>query len=93
MAKFRENGVKYYEPTINVFPEGVCKNFHPILTPDQRELRVLRLARAVADVYLAVEERNRGIDVPSGARLSDGMSIAINYNVSQDDNYYDEPDD
>lgn len=46
----RDIGDVYGDPTVRVYPNAIVKSFHPILTPEERERRMMDIARAAASL-------------------------------------------
>ena len=55
----RDIGDVYGEPVVYVYKNFVIRNYHPILTPEERERRMMDIARAAADLIASAEEGRR----------------------------------
>ena len=55
----RDIGDVYGEPTVRVYPNAIVRSFHPILTPEERERRMMDIARAAASLIASVENQDQ----------------------------------
>ena len=50
------NADVYGEPTVRVYPNAIVTSFHPILTPEERERRMMEIARAASALIASAED-------------------------------------
>ena len=69
----RDIGDVYGEPVVYVYKNFVIRNYHPILTPEERERRMMDIARAAADLIASAEE-GRGKECSISKEKTESLS-------------------